>query len=129
MADQTERLARAAQARHAATLNKATSALHALARTSEPVTFGRVARAAGISRSWLYRHPDLRHQIEELRRSPKPVASKAQSAERASDESNRQKLTLYRQEMARLQAENRSLREQLARRFGAERAAALIDRA
>ena len=47
--------------------------------------------------------------------------------QRASDESNRQKLKIYREELTRLQAENRDLREQLARKLGAERAAAVID--
>jgi hypothetical protein len=47
--------------------------------------------------------------------------------QRASADSNREKLTIYREELTRLQAENRDLREQLARRFGAERAAAILN--
>ncbi len=127
MTDHTERLTQAARARHDATMAKATSALTALARTAEPITFGRLARTAGISRSWLYRQPELRRQIEHLRQSKQPGRARVPPAQRASDDSNRQKLALYRQELARLQAENRNLREQLARRLGAERAAAVTE--
>jgi hypothetical protein len=126
MADQTERLRLAAKARHEATLAKATTALHSLACTAEPINFGHLARTAGVSRSWLYRQPELRQQIEQLRQSRPPKRSSVPAAQRASDDSNRQKLVLYREELARLQAENRELREQLARKLGAARAAAVI---
>jgi hypothetical protein len=127
MADHTERLRQAARARHEATLDKATAALRSLAGTPEPITFGRLAQTAGVSRSWLYRQPELRRQIEQLRQSSRPTRSSVPPAQRASDESNRQKMALYREELERLRAENRDLREQLARKLGAERAAAVID--
>ncbi len=127
MADHTERLRQAAQARHDTTLAKATTALRSLASTPEPITFGRLARAAGVSRSWLYRQPDLRRQIEQLRQSPLPGRSRVPAVQRASDESIRQKVALYREELERLRAENRDLREQLARKLGTERAAAVIE--
>jgi hypothetical protein len=127
MADQTERLRQAAKARHETTLAKATTALHSLACTAEPINFGHLARTAGVSRSWLYRQPELRHQIEQLRQSRPPKRSSVPAAQRASDDSNRQKLALYREELARLQAENRELRDQLARKLGAARAAAVIE--
>jgi regulator of replication initiation timing len=47
------------------------------------------------------------------------------SAERATTDSLRQQLHTYRQEITRLRAENQTLREQLTRRLGAERAAAI----
>ena len=125
--DRTERLRRSAQDRHDATLAKAATALRSLTGAAEPVTFGRLARAAGVSRSWLYRQPELRHQIEQLRQSAPPRRSKVPAPQRASDDSNRQKIVIYRAELTRLQAENRDLREQLARKLGAERAAAVID--
>ena len=127
MTERTERLRQAAAARHDATLARATAAIHALGRSADPITFCGVARVAGVSRSWLYRQPDLRGQIEQLRQSARPGSSRVPPIQRASDESNRQKLKIYREELARLQAENRDLREQLARKLGAERAAAVID--
>jgi hypothetical protein len=127
MADHTERLRQAAKARHETTMDKATAALRTLAGTPEPITFGRLARAAGVSRSWLYRQPELRRQIEQLRQSSRPTRSSVPPTQRASNDSNRQKMALYREELERLRAENRDLREQLARKLGAERAAAVID--
>ena len=127
MTERTERLRQAAAARHDATLARATAAIHALGRTAGPIPFCGVARAAGVSRSWLYRQPDLRGQIEQLRQSPPPRPPRVPPVPRASDESNRQKLRIYREELTRLQTENRDLREQLARRLGAERAAAVVD--
>jgi len=126
MTERTERLRQAAQGRHDATLAKAAAALHALARTTDPITFGGLARSAGVSRSWLYRQPELRQQIEQLRRPALPGRSQVPPTQRASDDSNRQKIAIYREELKRLQAENRDLREQLARKLGAERAAAVI---
>jgi hypothetical protein len=127
MTERAEQLRCAAQARHDTTLAKATAALDAVVRTGDPVTFGGLARTAGISRSWLYRQPELRGQIEQLRQSAPSNRKHAPRAQQASDDSNRQKLALYRAELARLQEENRSLREQLARKLGAERAAAIIN--
>ncbi|MHB1555185.1 MAG: DUF6262 family protein [Acidimicrobiales bacterium] len=126
MSDRREQLRHAGQARHDATVAKATAALRSLASAREPVSFGGVARRAGISRSWLYRQPELRQEIERLR-TASPVGSKmAAPIHPASDESNRQRIALYREELARLKAENATLREQLARRLGAERAASVI---
>ena len=67
MPDRVDRLREAAQARHEATLRRATNALQRLARRGEPVTFRRLAETAGVSRSWLYRQPQLRDEITRLR--------------------------------------------------------------
>ncbi len=127
MIDHTDQLRQSAQDRHDATLAKAATALRSFASAAEPVTFGSLARAAGVSRSWLYRQPELRKQIEQLRRLAPSRPSKESAPQRASEDSNRQKLAIYRAELTRLQAENRQLRGQLARKLGAERAAAVID--
>ena len=82
-----------------------------------------------MSRSWLYRQDKLRQEIDELRDRPATTASVAvPSAERATADSLRQQLHAYREEITRLRAENQELREQLARRLGAERTAATTSR-
>jgi hypothetical protein len=68
MPDRAERLRAAAQARHAATLRRAEVALRALASRGEAVSLRGLAAAAGVSRSWLYRQPELREEVERLRR-------------------------------------------------------------
>jgi hypothetical protein len=50
------------------------------------------------------------------------------AAERATADSLRQQLHTYRHELARVRAENQALREQLARRLGADRATAVTSR-
>ena len=36
-------------------------------RAGEPISYRAVAQAAGVSRAWLYRQPDLRIEIDRLR--------------------------------------------------------------
>ena len=125
MPDRVDRLREAAQARHEATLRRATSALQRLARRGEPVTFRRLAQTAGVSRSWLYRQPQLREEITRLRDATAGRPGNLPSAERATVDSLRQQLRTYRDEITRLRTENQELHDQLARHLGAARAAAV----
>lgn len=120
-ADNTRYLAQAAAGRHRATLNKASNAIERLDRAGQPVTFSAVAAAAGVSRTWLYRNPDIRDLITRLRiESSRPASTRA--AQRASAESLRARLHAAAQEISRLRAENATLREQAARHLGQQRA-------
>ena len=121
-----DRLREAAQARHEATLQRATAALQRMARRGEAVTFRRLAETAGVSRSWLYRQPQLREEITRMRDTSTGRPGNLPSAERATTDSLRQQLRTYREEITRLRADNHELREQLARQLGATRAAAVI---
>lgn len=125
MADRVQRLREAAQARHEATLRRAENTLRQLAHKGDPITFRRVAEEAGVSRSWLYRQDELRRQIDQLRDTPASPGSRLPATERATVDSQRQQLRAYRSEIARLRLENQALREQLAHRLGAQRAAAI----
>ena len=114
MPDRVDRLREAAQARHEATLCRATNALQRLARRGEPVTFRRLAETAGVSRSWLYRQPELREEISRLRDTTVGRPGTLPAAERATADSLRQQLRTYRDEITRLRTENQELRDQLA---------------
>jgi hypothetical protein len=50
------------------TLTTVEAACHELAGNNEPITFTAIAERTGISRTTLYRNPDLRAVIEEHRR-------------------------------------------------------------
>jgi Family of unknown function (DUF6262) len=126
--DRVERLRQAAQARHEATLARARHTLQTLALNAQPISLSRLARTADVSRSWLYRQPELRHQIEQLRHSPPQGRPDSRTTQRASADSLRQQLQIYREELARLQAENRTLKDQVARQLGAARAASVTQR-
>lgn len=65
-------LRRAARAKSEAATARAEAAVRKLARAKEPVNFRAVAEAAGVSVDFLYRHPELRGQIERLRASHRP---------------------------------------------------------
>lgn len=127
MPDRVEQLRQAARARHDTTLARATRSLQDLARDAEPITIARLARAADVSRSWLYRQPELRDEIERLRQTPRGKPT-AQATHKATADSLRQQLHIHRQEIARLQAENRTLKDQLARQLGTHRAASVTKR-
>ncbi|MEO3892176.1 DUF6262 family protein [Nonomuraea sp. B5E05] len=67
MSDLPKHLRQAAAARTTAAEEKARKALRRLAVSREPVSFTAVAKAAGVSTDFLYRHPELRAQIERQR--------------------------------------------------------------
>jgi hypothetical protein len=117
----TPHLAAAAQKRSQDTRRRAQEALRRLDRAGEPITFAAVAQAASVSRSWLYRQPELRAEIDRLR-AVTPPAVPLPSAERTSAESSRRRREAMLAEIQRLKDENRQLREQVARRFGEQRA-------
>jgi Family of unknown function (DUF6262) len=87
-ADNTTAIIAAAQRRRELTRAKTIRALRELDHASAPATFEAVARAAGVSRSWLYAQPDIRAEIERLRRRTRRAPSPAIPAgQRASDAS------------------------------------------
>ncbi len=124
-ADNTAPLISAARKRHELTRSKAIRALRELERAGTPVTFETVARAAGVSRSWLYAQSDIRVEIERLRdttqRAPSPPIPAAQ---RASDASLLRRLAEASQRNQQLAEENARLRRQLAHALGDQRSAA-----
>jgi hypothetical protein len=82
----TDALRRAASAKHAAAVARAEAGIRALAKTGQPVTFRAVASTGRVSVDFLYRNPDLRARIEQLRRQqPAPTRQEPRpdAAERA----------------------------------------------
>jgi hypothetical protein len=124
MTDNSHHLAEAAAKRRAATITRARDAIRRLDRAGRPVTFRAVATEARVSRSWLYRDPDTRAQIERLRTHTPASTPALPSAQRATTESVRERLETLHAELRRLRDENQQLRDQLARRLGQERASA-----
>lgn len=123
MADRVEALRLAAHERHSATLHRAEHTLQVLVASGAPVSFAGLASAAKVSRSWLYNQSGLRAEVERRRR-PVPAASRKRPPDQAATvESLRQQVHAYREEVARLRAENQVLNDQLARLLGAQRVA------
>ena len=86
--DNTAPLILAARKRRELARAKAVRALREIDRAGTPVTFEAVARAAGVSRSWLYGQPDLRAEIHRLREATSRAATPPiRASQRASDTS------------------------------------------
>jgi hypothetical protein len=115
-------LAAAARQRHELTRSKAIQALRELDRTGAAVTFESVARHSGVSRSWLYSQPDIRTEVERLRRASRRSPSPPIPADqRTSDASLRTRLESAQERNRTLTAENQRLRRQLAHALGDRR--------
>ncbi|MCX5316015.1 DUF6262 family protein [Streptomyces sp. NBC_00154] len=125
-ADNSHHIVAAAGNRHEYTRAKAIKALREIDAAGTVVTFDIVARAASVSRSWLYTQPDLRAEIERLRADrQRASADPVPARQRASDASLIQRLEAANERNRRLAEENRQLREQLAHALGDLRAARL----
>lgn len=66
----SEHLVRAAKIRHQQAVKRATEALGELTRAGDPITFAAVSRKAGVSTDFLYKTPELRSRIIDLRTWP-----------------------------------------------------------
>ena len=119
-ADNSAFLAQANARRHQAALAAARHAIEQLRREGKPVNYTAVAHAAGVSRTWLYSQDQISELISDLRQHEPPAA--ARTTQRASTSSLRQRLDTACAEITRLRAENRALRDQLARHLGLQRA-------
>ncbi|MEV4478024.1 DUF6262 family protein [Nonomuraea sp. NPDC049504] len=126
--DNSHHLAAAARRRAELTRAKAVQALRELVRTGEVISFDRVARAAGVSRSWLYAQPDLRAEIERLRQATRPAPEQRVPAiQRTSEASLLARLQSALDRNRELAKENQRLRRQLAQALGERRAPQLAE--
>jgi hypothetical protein len=114
-------LALAAARKHDATLARAGAALRELDRAGNVINFQAVARAAGVSRQWLYQQPDLRREIEQLRTASVNIAPGVPAGQRATEASLRQRIRSLLDENHRLRGESDELRAELAIAYGQRR--------
>jgi hypothetical protein len=121
-ADNAPHLIAAARRRHELTRSKAVQALRELEREGTAVTFESVAKAAGISRSWLYSQPDLRADIQRLREQTRSTGRPTvPPVQRATDASLRQRLEEATGRIRELRQENERLRREVAAALGEQR--------
>ena len=118
----------ATDARSLAAEQRARQALADLDRRGVPISFQAVATEAGVSRAFLYAHPQLRATIEQLRDQHQHTPSRLRARERASGESLRARLRGTFEENKRLRSENAQLRDELALAHGEVRELKLAGR-
>lgn len=122
-ADNSHHVIAAARRRSENTIARAVAALRRMDTAGTPVTFDSVARAAGVSRSWLYTQPDLRAEIERLRQHRAPGTQRqVPDRQRGTDASLRQRIDTALGRIRELEADNRRLRAALAEALGHNRA-------
>jgi len=121
-ADNSQHLIAAARRRSQATRRRAIAALRRMDDAGAVINFDTVARAASVSRSWLYNQPDLREQVERLRR-PRTAASRRTPPERqrATDASLLARLDIASARIQDLEADTKRLRRALAEALGQRR--------
>lgn len=109
-----------AQGRHEEALGRVTATLAALNLTGEILTFRRVAQTAGVSISWLYKHPEVKQRIQDLRAQQRQGRSlPLQDALSRRTESSRAAVVVaLQQRIKELQEENRALKQQLEVVYG-----------
>lgn len=126
-ADNTAHLITAARRRSELTRAKAIQALRELERTGRPLTFEAVARAAEVSRSWLYEQDDISAEIRRLRQLTQPAQRPtAPAVQRASHASLQRRLEEANARIRNLTEENQRLRRQLAAALGEQRASRVL---
>ena len=127
-ADNTRHLLTASRRRAEDTRLRAVAALRHMDAAGVPITFEALARTAGISRSWLYAQHDLRAEIQRLRarHHPPSPATVPPDRQRASDASLLRRLQAAADRIARLEDDNRQLRDALAAALGHRRSAAVL---
>jgi Family of unknown function (DUF6262) len=97
--------------------NAVIAAIRKLDRAGESITVAAVASLAGVDRSYIYDQVDLLEDIRQ-RRSTSVSPAPRPAAERATIESLQARLTSAHAEIARLKAENRTIRDRLAIALG-----------
>lgn len=122
-ADNSQHVVDAARRRSHATQQRAVAALRRMDNTGAVVSFESVAKEAGVSRSWLYTHSELRGEIERLRGRRSATASGLiPERQKISDASLVRRLEAASERIRELQSDNRRLSDALAEALGVNRA-------
>jgi small-conductance mechanosensitive channel len=126
--DNSPHLVTAAQQRAEQTRRRAVAALRRMDDAGTPISFQSVAREARVSRSWLYAHADLRHEIDRLRarHQTQTATTPPPERQRASTTSLLRRLEAAAERITHLERDNRELRDALAQALGEQRTSAIL---
>jgi len=105
-----EGLRQNAQKKRQATLEKVEQGIRQLIKEGRAITFHTVAQAADVSKAFLYKEPEIKERIEQLREQS--IKKQPEFKQRASDASKDAMIQTLRQRVKRLEVEVRDLRKQ-----------------
>lgn len=119
----TQGLLAHAQRKSEETLRRVYQAIDRLLREQQVVNFNTVAKAANVTKSYLYAHQDVRERIEVLREKLSQERMERQCAERQQHQARTDKtkdvlLAAKEQRIRTLEGENRKLKEELKAAYG-----------
>jgi hypothetical protein len=112
--DNTHHLHAAQRAARQELDDRARQAIRALDGRGEPVTFASVARASGVSRSFLNKVPKLATEIRRLRAQRPSTGPAVPTAQRMSDSSKDARISQLKEANRKLREEARWLRDENA---------------
>jgi hypothetical protein len=115
---QPEALATFQSQRSAHHRNAVLDAIRQLDRAAHPVTVAGVAALAAVDRSYIYTHPELLAEVRQRRAATPIKLARRPAADRATIASLQARLASAHEEIARLKAENRTIRERLTAALG-----------
>lgn len=119
--DQIAHLQSATLRRATTARSRARSALRRLDQQGGTINYVTVAEAASVSRSLLYRDPELRAEINRLRNQNSKTAPRQPSGEQMTRASRDERDAALRCEVNELRRENQALRNRLAGILGEQR--------
>ncbi|ELS03575.1 hypothetical protein Xen7305DRAFT_00032990 [Xenococcus sp. PCC 7305] len=105
-----------AQKKRRAAFEKVDKAIQQLIRDGEKINFNSVAKASGVSKAWLYKEPEVKVRIEELR--AKHSKKKISPKQKASDASKDAMIKTLKVRIKKVDAENKGLKSQLEVVYG-----------
>jgi hypothetical protein len=114
-ADNSHLISEAAQRKHAACLESVTAAIREADRLRKPVTVLGIAKAAGVSASWIYTQPEVFAAIRRRRdEAGRRETMRPLPAERAGLSSQQKRIELLASKLRQVADDNERLRRELA---------------
>lgn len=92
-------------------LDRTQKAINQLLKNNERISFGSIARVAGVSTSYLYKYPEIKERVQDLREQQKRGAKKPTVPQTASEKSKAVIINQLRERIKRLENEKNELRQ------------------
>ena len=116
----TEGLIEFSQKKQQETAQKVDKAIQELTKLKGKINFNSVAEEAGVSKAYLYKHPEIRERIDMLRKQQEGLPSPGQVKREMTDASKDVLIAAKNKHIKELQDENKRLKDILKRRYGEE---------
>ncbi len=100
------------------TVEKVDEAIQRLIKNKGKVNFNSVSEESGVSKAYLYTHPDIRERIETLRKQQEGLSSPKQVKREMTDASKDVVIAAKNKRIKELEEENRLLKQELQKLRG-----------